>query len=131
MHPNILYKELKAYREQNKVRFLKNNYVFSTSDGKPNFNLIDKLFPKVVKSWNYEKIVYHGLRHTYISIASLLGFNTSVIKKIVGHKFDSVTGGYTHADCESLREPMNYIAEYMLTGKKKGAKNVIYFNETL
>ena len=129
--PDILYNELKTYKEQNKVRRLKNDYIFSTPEGKADFNLIDKLYPKVVNEWNFEKITFHGLRHTYISIASLLGFNTSIVKKIVGHKFDSVTGGYTHADCESLREPMNYIAEYMLTGKKKGAKNVIYFNETL
>ena len=71
-----------------------------------------------MKSWNYEKITFHGLRHTYISIASLLGFNTSIVKKIVGHKFDSVTGGYTHADCESLRKPMNEIANFMISGVK-------------
>lgn len=128
--PDILYKELKAYKEQNKVRRLKNDYIFSTPEGKADFNLIDKLYPKVVNEWNFEKITFHGLRHTYISIASLLGFNTSIVKKIVGHKFDSVTGGYTHADCESLREPMNYIAEYMLTGIKKG-DNTIQYNETI
>lgn len=128
--PNILYKELKAYKEQNKVRRLKNDYIFSTQEGKPDFNLIDKLYPKVVSQCNFEKITFHGLRHTYISIASLLGFNTSIVKKIVGHKFDSVTGGYTHADCESLRAPMNYIAEYMLTGNKKDNRVIIY-NETL
>ena len=128
--PDILYNELKTYKEQNKVRRLKNDYIFSTPEGKADFNLIDKLYPKVVNEWNFEKITFHGLRHTYISIASLLGFNTSIVKKIVGHKFDSVTGGYTHADCESLREPMNIIAEYMLTGIKKDNRAIIY-NEVL
>ena len=128
--PDILYNELKTYNEQNKVRRLKNDYIFSTPEGKADFNLIDKLYPKVVNEWNFEKITFHGLRHTYISIASLLGFNTSIVKKIVGHKFDSVTGGYTHADCESLREPMNIIAEYMLTGIKKDNRAIIY-NEVL
>lgn len=113
--PEILYEELKSF---NKVRHIKNDYLFTTQDGNQRFMLIDKLYPEVVKSWNYEKITFHGLRHTYISIASLLGFNTSIVKKIVGHKFDSVTGGYTHADCESLRTPMNEIANYMIFGVK-------------
>ena len=117
--PESLYTELKAFREQNKVKRFKNGYIFKTPDGKPKVSLINELYPEVVSNCNFEKITFHGLRHTYISIASLLGFNTSIVKKIVGHKFDSVTGGYTHADCESLREPMNVIAEYMLTGVKK------------
>ena len=117
--PDVLYTELTTLYEQaksKKVRKIKDDYVFMTADGKPNYHLIDKLYPKVVSSCRFEKITFHGLRHTYISIASLLGTNQSITKKIVGHKFDSVTGGYTHADCESLREPMNHIAEYMLHG---------------
>ena len=116
--PDILYSELKAFKEQSKVRRLKNDYVFRTVDGKPNEHLIGKLYPKVVDSCNFEKITFHGLRHTYISIASLLSTNPSITKKIVGHRFDSVTGGYTHADCETLRKPMNEIANYMVYGTK-------------
>ena len=118
--PDILFNELKAYKEQNKVRKLNNDYIFKNQQGKPNDNLIDKLYPKVVKKWEYENITFHGLRHTYISISSLLGTNQSITKKIVGHKFDSVTGGYTHADCESLRKPMNETANYMLYGTIEG-----------
>ncbi len=119
--PDVLYSELKAFQEQakaKKIRRLKDNYLFMTPEGKQNAHLIDKLYPDVVSKWKYEKITFHGLRHTYISISSLLGTNQSITKKIVGHKFDSVTGGYTHADCESLREPMNHIAEYMINGTK-------------
>ena len=117
--PDILFFELKKFKEQQKVRQLKNDFIFRTPDGKPNEHLIGKLYPKAVKQYGYEKITFHGLRHTYISISALLGFNPSIIKKIVGHKFDSVTGGYTHADCESLRQPMNEIASFMLYGTKK------------
>lgn len=117
--PDILFFELKKFKEQQKVRQLKNDFIFRTPDGKPNEHLIGKLYPKAVKQYGYEKITFHGLRHTYISISALLGFNPSIIKKIVGHKFDSVTGGYTHADCESLRQPMNEIANFMLYGTKK------------
>lgn len=116
--PDVLFNELKAYKENSKVRRLKNDYIFPNTDGKPNEHLIGKLYPAVVKQCAFEKITFHGLRHSYISIASLLGFNTSIVKKIVGHKFDSVTGGYTHADCESLRQPMNEIANFMLYGTK-------------
>lgn len=117
--PEMLYNELKTLKEQNKIRRLKDDYLFKTPEGKPKDSLIDKLYPKVVDNWAHEKITFHGLRHTYISIAALLGYNPSIIKKIVGHKFDSVTGGYTHADCESLRETMNSIAVFMLTGRKE------------
>lgn len=124
--PDVLYSELKAFQEQvksKKIRRLKDNYLFMTPEGKQNAHLIDKLYPGVVSKWKYEKITFHGLRHTYISISSLLGTNQSITKKIVGHKFDSVTGGYTHADCESLREPMNHIAEYMINGIKPVVKD--------
>lgn len=119
--PEVLFYELKSFKEQNKVRRLKNDYIFSTPEGKPKKILIDKLYPQIVSKCDFEKITFHGLRHTYISIASLLGFNTSIVKKIVGHKFDSVTGGYTHADCESLRQPMNEIANFMLYGIKESS----------
>ena len=114
--PDILYSELKAFKDQNKVRRLKNDYVFTTDEGKPNEHLIGKIYPRVVDSCDFEKITFHGLRHTYISIASLLSTNPSITKKIVGHRFESVTGAYTHADCETLRKPMNEIANYMIFG---------------
>lgn len=117
--PDVLFDELRKFKEQNKVRHLKDDYVFSTPEGKPNEHLIGKIYPKVVKQCSFEPITFHGLRHTYISISSLLGTNQSITKKIVGHKFDNVTGGYTHADCESLRKPMNEIAHYMLFGTTK------------
>lgn len=131
--PDVLYPLLVDFKEQannKKIIRLKNNFVFITKEGKQNFHLIDKIFPKTINEWTksygHEKITFHGLRHTYISISSLLGFNQSIIKKIVGHKCDNVTGGYTHADCESLRKPMNEIANYMLYGYKtnKNSKNV-------
>jgi len=114
--PDLLFNEIKKFKEQRKVRHLKDDYLFSTPEGKQNEHLIGKIYPKVVKACSFEPITFHGLRHTYISISSLLGTNQSITKKIVGHKFDSVTGGYTHADCESLRKPMNDIAHYMLYG---------------
>lgn len=117
--PDVLFHELKAYKDNSKVRRLKNDFIFSNATGKQNERLIDKLYPAIVKQCEFEKVTFHGLRHTYISIASLLGFNTSIVKKIVGHKFDSVTGGYTHADCESLCQPMNEIANFMLYGTKE------------
>jgi len=115
--PDILFNELKNYKDKSKIRRLKNDFIFQTLEGKPNERLIGKLYPKAVKQCKFEKITFHGLRHTYISISSLLGTNQSITKKIVGHKFDNVTGGYTHADCESLRKPMNETANFMLFGK--------------
>lgn len=121
--PDLLFNELKHFRDEKKVRQIKNDYLFRTPEGLRKEVLINKLYPKVVEGWMYEKITFHGLRHTYISISSLLGTNQSITKKIVGHKFDSVTGGYTHADCESLRQPMNEIAQFMIYGKKTTEAN--------
>ena len=84
--PDILYSELKAFQTQakaKKIRRLKDNYLFMTPDGKQNAHLIDKLYPSVVSEWKYEKITFHGLRHTYISISSLLGTNQSITKKMI------------------------------------------------
>lgn len=116
--PEILYNELREFKEQNKVRKIKKDFVFKTSDGKQKNSLIDKLYPEIIKNWQYEKITFHGLRHTYSSVGALLGINTDIIDKITGHKNGRMTFRYTHANCESLREPMNEIANFMIFGVK-------------
>ena len=116
--PEILYNELREFKEQNKVRKIKKDFVFKTSDGKQKNSLIDKLYPEIIKNWQYEKITFHGLRHTYSSVGALLGINTDIIDKITGHKNGRMTFRYTHANCESLRNPMNEIANYMIFGVK-------------
>ena len=116
--------ELKAYKEQNKVRHLKNDYLFASPNNKPYDYLIDKVFPQMVNKAGMEKITFHGLRHTYTSIGALLGVNTDIMDKITGHKNGRMTARYTHSDCESLRKPMNLIANYMFGIKEaKGIEN--------
>lgn len=125
--PEILYKELLNLKKINNVIKIKDkakdNYLFKTPTGKPKTSLIDKLYPKVIEEWTektgYEGILFHGLRHTYSSIGALIGFNTDIMDKITGHKNGRMTSRYTHADCESLRDIMNTISTYMLTGKKE------------
>lgn len=124
--PDILYDELKSIRQETKIRKIKNDYIFKNTIGGQNDRLISKVFPSIIKKWKYENITFHGLRHTYISIASLLGINQTIIKKIVGHKIDSVTGGYTHTDCQSLRNPMKFVAHYMINGQKENNDNYNY-----
>ncbi len=116
--PEILYNELREFKEQNKVRKIKKDFVFKTSDGKQKNSLIDKLYPEIIKNWQYEKITFHGLRHTYSSVGALIGINTDIIDKITGHKNGRMTFRYTHANCESLRTPMNEIANFMIFGVK-------------
>ena len=135
--PDILYKELLELRRLDNVIKIKDkpkdNYLFKTPEGKPKYRLIEKLYPDVVSMWSekyeYEKITFHGLRHTYTSKAFETGINLFILQKIVGHKTTSVTGGYTHADCESLREPINRIAQYMLTGKQRKEETEEYTRE--
>lgn len=116
--PELLYNMLKEFKMSAGVSSSKDDFVFKTQDGKPKNVLIDKLYPKIIKTWPFEKITFHGLRHTYSSVGALVGVNTDIMDKITGHKNGRMTSRYTHADCESLRCPMNEIANFMIFGVK-------------
>lgn len=116
--PQILFDELRRFRSAEKVRRLKNDYLFVNSNGNPREILVDKYYPAIIENWEYTKLCFHELRHTFTSVASLLNINTDIIDKITGHRNGRMTARYTHADCGYLREPMENIASYILGAEK-------------
>lgn len=113
MH-ELLYEELKKYKNQNKVRRLKNDYLFMTTDGKPKESLIGKLFPKVVKQCGIEDFRFHDLRHTQASWQAMSGVSQPITQKTLGHKSPAMTNRYSHLRDENLRVTINKVGNVML-----------------
>ncbi len=124
--PDILFEKLSEYKKKSKIRKLNadNNYLFTNTKGEMNkclfyevgneiINDVGLNTPKKIKQEN-GKLTMYNIRHTFTSIGGLIGINTDIMDKITGHRNGRMTSRYTHADCESLREPINKIANYML-----------------
>lgn len=118
MHDN-LYDELIAYKNNNKVHNLKNDYLFKTADGKPNEALIGKLFRKVVKKCGIEDFKFHDLRHTSASHQAMSGVSQPITQKTLGHKSPMMTNRYSHLRDENLRPTINQVGNKMLADWKR------------
>ena len=53
--------------------------------------------------------VVHDTRHTFITMMTEAGIDPRVIKAIVGHKGNDVTGHYTHIGLDAMMEAVNKI----------------------
>lgn len=113
MH-ELLYDELLKYKNQNKVRHLKNDYLFMTSDGKPKESLIGKMFPKIVKKCGIDNFRFHDLRHTEASWQAMSGVSQPITQKTLGHKSPAMTNRYSHLRDENLRQTINQVGNVML-----------------
>ena len=122
MH-ELLYEELLEYKNQNKVRRLKKDYLFMTADGEPKESLIGKLFPKVVKSCGIEDFRFHDLRHTEASWQAMTGVSQPITQKTLGHKTPAMTNRYSHLRDESLRETINNVGDVMLKEWRQAVNN--------
>lgn len=72
------------------------------------------------------KIGLHGLRHTFASLASDLGYNEFTIAGIIGHKLGTITSRYTHNVDSSLLlavDRISYEIEQALEGKRRDNTN--------
>ena len=113
IHPYLL-DELTKFKKQSKVRRLKNDYLFRTSDGKPKETLIGKLFPKVVKKCGIEDFRFHDLRHTHASWQAKSGISQAITQKTLGHKSPAMTNRYSHLRDENLRPTINKVGNVLL-----------------
>lgn len=107
----LLYDELQKFKNQNKVRHLKNDYIFRTSDGKQKESLIGKLFPKVVKKCGITNFRFHDLRHTAASWLAMNGTSQPVLQEILGHKTPAMTSRYKHFMSEYKRPAIDKLAD--------------------
>lgn len=86
-------------------------YLLSTPDGKPfeYRNYYDSYWLPLVDQMGMQHRP-HDTRHTCISLLTVAGVQDKVIKKIVGHKGQSVTEVvYTHFEIQELIEAINKI----------------------
>ena len=113
MH-ELLTNELQKYKNQSKVRRLKNDYLFPTKDGKPKESLIGKLFPKIVKRIGITDFRFHDLRHTHASWQAMEGISQQITQKTLGHKSPQMTDRYSHLRNESIRPALNSVGDKML-----------------
>lgn len=109
-----LYKELLEFKNQSKIRRLKNDYVFMNDKGKPKEHLIGKIFPKVVDKCRIEDFVFHDLRHTHASYQAMGGISQAITQKTLGHKSPAMTNRYSHLRAENLREPIEATGDTIL-----------------
>lgn len=115
MH-EFIYNELKKFKDENKVRSLKNDYLFKTADGKQKESLIGKLFPKIVNKCGITDFKFHDLRHTAASWQAMSGISQPITQKTLGHKSPAMTNRYSHLRDENLRPAINQVGDKMLSG---------------
>ena len=113
MH-ELVYKELMEFKTKNKVRCLKNDFLFKTPDGKPKESLIGKLFPKIVKKCGIKDFRFHDIRHTHASYQAMGGISQKITQETLGHKTTQMTNRYSHLRDENLRPAINQIGNTIL-----------------
>lgn len=109
-----LYNELLEFKNNAKIRHLKNDYIFMNNKGKPKEQLIGKLFPKVVDKCGIENFVFHDLRHTHASYQAMGGISQAITQKTLGHKSPAMTNRYSHLRAECLRKPIEETGDTIL-----------------
>ena len=88
---------------------IKGEYLFPNRNGKP-FHDVKRSFEKTLKKAGIkqsedrrEKIVFHTLRHTCISLLTEKGADTTAVKNYVAHADEKMTAHYTHLSEEYAR----------------------------
>lgn len=87
-------------------------YLLSTTEGKHFIyhNYYDSYWKPFVEQMGISEHRPHDTRHTCISLLTAVGVNDKIIKKIVGHKGQSVTETvYTHFDIQQLINAIDMI----------------------
>ena len=110
-------------KSEQKVRKLKNDFVFTNSHGKKidRYNL-RRAFKKAVSKAEIEDIRFHDLRHCFCTKLAQRGVDIYKIAKLAGHEDIRMTQRYSHHCPESLRDGVEVLeADYNLTTlEKKG-----------
>lgn len=106
---DFLYDLLKQ-RKQNQI----NEYVFQGTGAAGHIIEPRKQMAHIIKATGIHFTV-HDLRRTFITIAESLDIPAYALKRLMNHKMNNdVTAGYTVADVERLRKPIQLITDYIL-----------------
>ncbi len=112
----------------------KSGWVFPATFGAGYYQNTPKLIRKIRQSKENgeyllnHKISLHGLRHTFATLASDLGYNEFTIAGIIGHKLGTITSRYTHSIDSSLlmaADAISFKLNEALEGKKDKATKIV------
>ena len=117
--PPALYKELLNYKNNTKVRSVKNDYLFKSENGQPKETIIGKQFPKLIKKLGIENFRFHDLRHTHASWEAMSGVPQQITQQTLGHETPLMTDRYTHMQADCLSPFLNQTADVMLADWKQ------------
>ncbi|MDD2362170.1 MAG: site-specific integrase [Oscillospiraceae bacterium] len=121
--PNSLIKRLKEEKEfQKKMKsffkeqYTESDYIVRRNDGKPwRPNYISECFTKFIKDNNLkENVTFHGLRHTFATVACESGINPISYGKAMGHSRVDTTEHYTHKDENTHEVTTNTVCNAIL-----------------
>ena len=87
---------------------VRGEYLFPNKDGKPFVDVGHGLEAALKKAGikqgeGMQKIVWHSLRHTCISLLTEKGADTTMVKNYIGHSSEVMTASYTHLSQEYAR----------------------------
>jgi len=94
------------------------NYIFPGYDPHKALVSPNRQVKKVIKDSGVQFLL-HDLRRTFATYADSLGIQHNTIKRLMNHKNNDVTSThYIHQSTETLRDPMQKIADYILEKSK-------------
>ncbi len=111
---NDVYKKLQEYQ---KIRNIKSNYLFTTSDGS---KLIDMRvrFYKVLEVAGIKDLRFHDLRHTVASHIAMNGGSLLDIAQVTGHKTMQMVKRYSHLTKKHTAELLESTTQIMFSEVK-------------
>jgi len=66
------------------------------------------------------KIVFHSLRHTYVSLSRGAGVPDFVVQRIAGHKTMGMTDKYSHATPEDIQNAKDLVTAMFHKAQEQG-----------
>lgn len=101
---------LNILEEKSKVRSVKNDLVFLSSNGtKINRHNLWRAFRKVLDDAGIQDFTFHDLRHTFATRLVQRGEDIYKVAKLMGHKDIRMTQRYAHHSSESLRSGVDVL----------------------
>ena len=96
--------ERTGYRDSSSLpRTAKSPYVIAGKRDNAPRTGIDKVWVRVKKRSDLEKVRLHDLRHSFASIGAIGGLSLPVIGALLGHKHAATTARYAHLSADPIR----------------------------
>ena len=99
--------------ELNKIRHIKNQYVFPTSTGtKIDNSKVGKWFRDACKKAGIRDFRFHDLRHTCASWLVQSGIDLYVVQRLLGHRDGNMTRRYAHLAPDNLKNSVAVLDQF-------------------